>query len=221
MIGRPDLPTGEFLLEEHDFSPELTAACPDWQNTIVKFVRTFAAPVAVNPEVTGSCEDPTALSTQTIYTVPTPRIQEHLPWLIEVYKTEILSLGRAAVGSELIAAKKPNNRMNINLQPSGGGYDGHVDFNGLSALLYFTGGSELRIARSTDACRVATINENYVSVQPEPGKLTIFNGRYPHYVTAPNPGQAYRVAAAMNFYTPDYPESMRPQDVANYSEGLV
>jgi hypothetical protein len=232
MIGSPDYPAGEFHIERHDFSHQVDARI---QRRIVDAVRDLAVSVNVDPNITGSCEDPRNLSTRKIFTVPTEIIHTHEAFqpLVELYRGPIFYLARQAYRGNLLLAESPKNYMNINIQyghPVEGrevdGYDAHADLNALSALWYAIEGEddfdpgELVMALNPYAMGVQAIDEDCILVQPRSGEFVIANGRFPHYVR-PSRGEGYRVAAAMNYYSAEYPETMRPDDVAGYSEGAL
>jgi hypothetical protein len=227
MVGDPNLPVGEFFVG----LMEVPGFFEGWHNnsleSLVQFAIDHAVAQPVDAGIVGSVEDPEHPSTREIYTVPTGLIRIELPWLDDMYERFFVTLAQVASGDEsLVGASKPENRMNINIQypPSSpeevaDGYDGHVDFNAMSAIAYVGGGSgELRVARNPEAQSIADIDADHAAVEPETGKIVIFNGRYPHYVRPTEYGQPPRVAVAMNFYNPEYPESIRPQAVADYSQ---
>lgn len=143
MIGNPNIPVGKFYLEEHDLSRELIETMP----SMIEAAREQAVSVDVDPNLTGSCEDPDNLSTRRIYTVPTEIIYRdpRFRGIDTLYHTRILELGRLGC-PDLVPALRRENRMNVNIQfgedaavinnKNADGYDAHADFNGQAAVLY-------------------------------------------------------------------------------------
>ncbi|WP_353895552.1 2OG-Fe(II) oxygenase [Glycomyces tritici] len=104
-------------------------------------------------------------------------------------------------------------------------YEAHVDSNPLQGLLYVTdhppgAGGELVVAQCYDASGITQIEENSAQIYPKAGYLVLFDARkHAHYVRSLRSSDAVRVVAAMNFYTPDSPESSRPTDLTKHLFG--
>ena len=104
-------------------------------------------------------------------------------------------------------------------------YEAHVDSNPVEVLLYVTDhpygtGGELVVSPNIDAVGISEIDNDCEIIYPESGKLLVFDFRtFPHYVR-PLKSDEYRVAVAMNYYTEECTEEMRPPDLDQHLYGF-
>ncbi len=94
-------------------------------------------------------------------------------------------------------------------------FECHVDSNPVTGLLFFTdhpaGGGEFVVGRDTSAVGVEALERDRTFITPRAEDPVFFDGKtYPHYARALVSESDMRVAAVMNFYTRQYPESTRP-----------
>jgi len=143
-------------------------------------------------------------------------VQQDLPWLYKLYRTDFLDLARAVHGEDVAAAVDDRYGVVLNVQRgSTMRFECHIDSNPLTGLLFFTdhpaGGGELVVAHDQDAVGVDAVEQNGSVIRPQAGHLIFFDGhRHPHYARVLRPGSDVRVVAVMNFYTEAHPESERP-----------
>jgi len=143
-------------------------------------------------------------------------VQQGLPWLYKLYRTDFLDLARKVRGQDVTAAVDDRYGVVLNVQEgSTMRFECHIDSNPLTGLLFCTdhpaGGGELVVAHDEDAVGVAAVEQNSSAIRPQAGHLIFFDGnRHPHYARVLRSPSDVRVVAVMNFYTGSHPESHRP-----------
>jgi hypothetical protein len=144
------------------------------------------------------------------------QVQQRLPWLYKLYRKYFLELA-SQTRRELVEAAL-DDRYGVVLNVQRGTrmrFECHVDSNPVTGLLFFTdhpaGGGELVVGHDKSAVGVEALERDCTLITPRAGELVFFDGKtYPHYARALVSESDMRVAAAMNFYTRQYPESTRP-----------
>jgi hypothetical protein len=196
---------------------------PGWQEALVDVAKNFATARVLRPPHRTSREDST-VSALPVHGVSGHVVQRELPWLIDLYVGMFKEIGERIRGEKLITAADPRYAVVLNVQYPGERYECHVDTNPVESLLYATShprgtGGELAVARSVDVYSRERIDEDCHELYPMEGDLVFFDGRrHSHYVRSLVTGEI-RVAAAMNYYTDDVPESTRPDDLDEYLYG--
>jgi hypothetical protein len=153
------------------------------------------------------------------------QVQERLPWLVELYRGDFLTLACQAWGEPLTAAADGRYGVVLNVQLGNVmRFECHVDSNPVTGLLFCTdhpaGGGELVVGHDPDAVGIAALEGNGSVIRPQAGQLIIFDGKtYPHYARTLRAQHDTRVAAVMNFYTAACPESTRPQELNRHLFG--
>jgi 2OG-Fe(II) oxygenase superfamily len=145
------------------------------------------------------------------------KILQDIPKLHNLYETQFLDLAAAATGEKVVVANNKIYGINLNIQVgSEMRYECHVDSNPVQGMLYITDhasgeGGELIVANQVNAKSIEDVDQDCIRINPKRGLLIFFDGRnHSHYVSALTRSSSIRVAAAMNFYTADFPESDRP-----------
>jgi len=148
-------------------------------------------------------------------------VEEHLPWLCKLYRTDFVELAAEAWGEPIETARDDRYGVVLNVQRGTAmRFECHVDSNPVTGLLFFTdhpdGGGELVVSHDPDAVGVEVLERNVLerkgtAIRPQAGQLIFFDGKtYPHYARALSGESGMRVVAVMNFYTESCPESTRP-----------
>jgi hypothetical protein len=155
-------------------------------------------------------------------------VQQRLPWLYKLYRSDFLELAAEAWGESIDAALDDRYGVVLNVQRGKTmRFECHVDSNPVTGLLFLTdhpaGGGELVVGHNPAACGVAALEQDGTAIQPRAGHLIFFDGKtYPHYARAlsDEAGESdLRVAAIMNFYTRSCPESTRPPELNRHLFG--
>lgn len=153
------------------------------------------------------------------------RVQDVLPWLYHLYRTDFLELARLAWAKEPVIPAR-DDRYGIVLNVQRGTtmrFECHVDSNPLTGLLFCTdhlAGGELVFAHGKDATDVGAVERACSVIQPRAGQLIFFDGRdYAHYARPLMSGSDMRVVAVMNYYTESCPESTRPRELNRHRFG--
>ncbi len=140
-------------------------------------------------------------------------IRQHLPWLDDLYRSDLLALAAAAAGSPLVASNSINSGINLNvLDGPGGRYELHTDSNPVTGLLFVTthqpgDGGQLMFTR----------NGQERAIAPRAGTFITFDARTVPHKVAPLSIQTTRISAPMNFYLDEMSE--RPNDLDDYLYG--
>jgi hypothetical protein len=144
------------------------------------------------------------------------QVQERLPWLYKLYRSDFLELARKTCGESVEAAFDDRYGVVMNVQRgSVMRFECHVDSNPLTGLLFCTdhpaGGGELVFGNDSGAADMAAVERDRSVIRPHAGHLIFFDGRrHPHYARPLTSESDVRVVAVMNFYTQSCPESTRP-----------
>jgi 2OG-Fe(II) oxygenase superfamily len=144
------------------------------------------------------------------------QVQERLPWLYKLYRSDFLELARKTCGESVEAAFDDRYGVVMNVQRgSAMRFECHVDSNPLTGLLFCTdhpaGGGELVFGNDSGAADMAAVERDRSVIRPHAGHLIFFDGRrHPHYARPLTSESDVRVVAVMNFYTQSCPESTRP-----------
>ena len=153
------------------------------------------------------------------------KVQQRLPWLYKLYRSEFLELAAQARAEPIKAAFDDRYGVVLNVQRGTTmRFECHVDSNPVTGLLFFTdhvtGGGELVVGHETAAVGVEAVEKDCTVIQPQAGQLIIFDGKtYPHYARHLLSESDERVVAVMNFYTESCPESTRPRELNRHLFG--
>jgi hypothetical protein len=185
----------------------------DWQNDVVDVA--FDADFRDFPRTPVMSREAPEVAYITRGRVRADVVQERLPWLYKLYRTEFLELAAIAWDEPIAAAF--DDRYGVVLDVQRGNMmrsECCVDSNPVTGVLFFTDhptGGELVVSHDPDAIGVAGLERDCTAIRPESGQLIFYNGRtYPHYARSLLSESEMRVVAVMNFYTGSLPESTRP-----------
>jgi hypothetical protein len=147
-------------------------------------------------------------------------IRTDAPWLFALYAGPFRDLAEAYGRRPVYCATEDLYAINLNIQWGPGmRYECHVDSNPVQGMLYVTShgdgdGGELLVANAPGAASVEDVDRDHTVIRPEAGQLALFDARkHAHYVR-PVRQSRVRLGVAMNFYTDDSPEGMRPPDLS-------
>jgi len=147
-------------------------------------------------------------------------VRQELPWLYHCYRGIFKELAQRMCIDELLAAQCDRYGVMLNVvRGNQMRYVCHVDSNPLAGLLYVTDhapgtGGELVVANNPASRSTADVDRDCTIIHPVSGRLLFFDGRsHPHYVRPLEESNATRVAVAMNFYTRNCPETVRPAEL--------
>ncbi|SRR6266851_3687110 len=152
-------------------------------------------------------------------------VQQTLPWLYKLYRSDFLELVARARAETVGPALDDRYGIVLNVQRgSRMRFECHVDSNPVTGLLFFTdhpaGGGEFVVGHDTEAIGVETLERNCTVISAQAGHLIVFDGKtYPHYARALRSEQDVRVVAVMNFYTGSCLESTRPRELNRHLFG--
>ena len=198
----------------------------DWSAELIGFARSALKRTPIIPRSATSREADRDSIIQAAV-VDGKRIKDGANWLYKMYRSEFLHLAAQATKQKLVCANNDLYGVNLNVQMGVDmRYECHVDSNPVQGMLYITThnestGGELIVGNSEKDKSVEEVLHNCVKIQPKRGLLVFFDARkHSHFVTALKAVDGIRVAAAMNFYTSDCPESRRPADLSSHL-GLV
>ena len=153
------------------------------------------------------------------------QVQQRLPWLYKLYRSDFLELAAQARTESIKAAFDDRYGVVLNVQRGNKTrFECHVDSNPVTGLLFFTdhpaGGGELVVGHDSGAAGVEALEKDGSVIRPQAGQLIFFDGKtYPHYARALQDEADMRVVAVMNFYTEYCPESTRPTDLNRHLFG--
>jgi hypothetical protein len=152
------------------------------------------------------------------------KVQQCLPWLYKLYRSDFLELAAQACGEPIKAAFDDRYGVVLNVQQgSTMRFECHVDSNPVTGLLFFTGhrgGGELVIGHDPAAVGIEAVERDCTAIAPQAGQLIFFDGKtYPHYARPLASDSDVRVVAVMNFYTESCPESTRPRELNRHLFG--
>ena len=204
----------EFCWTTFDLTGLLGRNWPNWQQEIASIadgadVRDFPPTPILTREAKG-------VSSIRRGRVEGGHVQDTLPWLYELYRTDFCELAKLAWADESVEPAG-DDRYGVVLNVQRGTkmrFECHVDSNPLAGLLFCTDhqeGGELAFAHDKNAASVEAVDQDCSVIRPHAGQLIFFNGRdYPHYARALTSETDTRIVAAMNYYTKSCPESTRP-----------
>jgi hypothetical protein len=154
------------------------------------------------------------------------QVASKLPWLPVLYRGIFRKLGLQAIGADVYAAADERSGPGLTVQRGPAmRFECHVDSNPVTGLLFCTdhgpgAGGELVFAHDESARSLTEIERSCSVLRPQAGHLIFFEGRrYPHYVRPLRADDEIRVAAVMNYYTDEYPESSRPRELNRHLYG--
>jgi hypothetical protein len=152
-------------------------------------------------------------------------VQQRLPWLYKLYRSDFLDLAAQAWREPIKAAYDDRYGIVLNVQRGNTmRFECHVDSNPVTGLLFFTdhpaGGGELVVGHDPDAVSIEALEKDGSVIRPQTGQLIFFDGKtHPHYARALRSEADKRVVAVMNFYTESCPESTRPSELNRHLFG--
>ena len=152
-------------------------------------------------------------------------VQQRLPWLYKLYRSDFLDLANQAHAESIKAAFDDRYGVVLNVQRGDGmRFECHVDSNPLTGLLFLTdhpaGGGELVVGLDPVAVGIEAVERDCTIIEAQSGQLIFFDGKtHPHYARALLSGSDMRIAAVMNFYTESSPESTRPSGLNRHLFG--
>jgi len=153
------------------------------------------------------------------------KVQQRLPWLYKLYRSDFIELASQAQGETVKAAFDDRYGIVLNVQRgSTMRFECHVDSNPVTGLLFFTdhpaGGGELVVGHDPDAVSIEALESHGSVIRPHAGQLIFFDGKtHPHYARTLKSELDVRVVAVMNFYTDSCPESTRPSELNRHLFG--
>jgi hypothetical protein len=153
------------------------------------------------------------------------RVQQQLPWLYKLYRSEFLELAMRTHAEPVEPALDDRYGVVLNVQQGNSmRFECHVDSNPLTGLLFLTdhpaGGGELVVGHDPAAVGVEALEQDGSVIRPHAGQLIFFDGKtYPHYARVLRSASDVRVVAVMNFYTEPCPESTRPPELNRHLFG--
>lgn len=153
------------------------------------------------------------------------RVQQRLPWLYKLYRSEFLELAMRTRAELVEPALDDRYGVVLNVQQGESmRFECHVDSNPLTGLLFLTdhpaGGGELVVGHDPAAVGVKALEQDGSVIRPHAGQLIFFDGKtYPHYARVLRSASDVRVVAVMNFYTESCPESTRPAELNRHLFG--
>jgi hypothetical protein len=153
------------------------------------------------------------------------QVQQRLPWLYKLYRSEFFDLACQAWGEPIEPALDDRYGVVLNvLRGNTMRFECHVDSNPVTGLLFFTshpvGGGELVIGHDPAGVGIEELERDGTAVTPRAGQLIFFDGKtYPHYARPLVAESDIRVVAVMNFYTKSCPESTRPRGLNHHLFG--
>jgi 2OG-Fe(II) oxygenase superfamily len=152
------------------------------------------------------------------------KVQQCLPWLYKLYRSDFLDLAVQAWGEPINAAFDDRYGVVLNVQRGRTmRFECHVDSNPVTGLLFFSdhhAGGELVVGHDSRAFGIEAVEKDCTAIQPQAGQLIFFDGKtYPHYARPVLAESDVRVVAVMNFYTESCPESTRPPELNRHLWG--
>ena len=144
------------------------------------------------------------------------KVQQKLPWLYKLYRSDFLELATEAREEPIKPAFDDRYGVVLNVQRGTAmRFECHVDSNPVTGIMFFTdhpaGGGELVVAHDPGAVGIEAVERDCSVIRPQAGQLIFFDGKtYPHYARALLSESDMRVVAVMNFYTESCPETTRP-----------
>ncbi len=202
---------------------DLTSRLPaDWQRDI--FETAADADVREFPRTPILSREATDVSHILRGRVHAGRVQDVLPWLYQLYRTDFLDLANDAWNEPVTSARDDRYGIVLNVQRGTAmRFECHVDSNPVTGLLFCTdhrAGGELVFANDPAAADVGAVERDCSVIRPHAGHLIFFDGRdYPHYARPLVSESDTRIIAVMNYYTETCPESTRPPELNRHRFG--
>ncbi len=191
----------------------------DWQEQVIFTTQRNYFEKNLHPTSVTSREGKSVKEIR-VATVKGSDIRSQLPWIKTLYMNDFAELGKKIINKKIHLAEDERYAYNLNYQYGiKMRYECHVDSNPLEGLLYCTdhpegAGGELVIGLNKNASSIEEVNENCVRIFPKAGHLVFFDAReFPHYVSPLTNPDSFRIVVAMNYYTEECTESMRPSDL--------
>jgi hypothetical protein len=153
------------------------------------------------------------------------QVQQGLPWLYKLYRSDFLELAAEARGERIAPAIDDRYGIVLNVQRGTAmRFECHVDSNPVTGLLFCTshpsGGGELVFGHDDSAADIESVEQDCTVIRPQAGQLIFFEGKnYPHYARPLLSDSEVRVVAVMNFYTESCQESTRPAELNRHLFG--
>jgi hypothetical protein len=153
------------------------------------------------------------------------QVQQGLPWLYKLYRSDFLELAAEARGEGIAPAIDDRYGIVLNVQRGKAmRFECHVDSNPVTGLLFCTshpaGGGELVFGHDDSAADIESVEQDCTVIRPQAGQLIFFEGKnHPHYARPLLSDSQVRVVAVMNFYTESCPESTRPAELNRHLFG--
>ena len=196
-----------------------------WQSEIQDVARTYGS------KHTLISQHSTSRESRSDFELPTGSLgglalRERLPWLRSLYENEFRVLADQVVRESTAIMSDPRFGVVLNIQSDGDRYENHVDTNPLEGLLYCSShpegdGGELVISNRGDVHSIEEVDADASVIYPVAGHLVFFDARFnSHYVRPLRDASHTRIVAAMNYYTPQFPEEVvRPSDLNRHLTG--
>jgi 2OG-Fe(II) oxygenase superfamily len=212
-------PSSRFVWHSFDFRSDLPAA---WQSGIVDFVGRYADDRVITPVSVTSRERSASIALP-VHFIGGAAASRRFRWLRDMYYGAFREAVQLVSSERVIPARSLDVGINLNMQCGNDErYECHVDACPLTAILYATDhpigtGGDLMVANRGDVRGREKVDANATRVHPVAGQLIVFDARlYTHYVAPLTDAGGVRIAIAMSYYTPSYPEEMRPADLDSH-----
>ncbi len=212
-----------FVLHSFDVKSVLPVG---WEHQVAQIVCDKTIFRSLKPTSVTSREDQTKVSYVKVGTVPSEEIARGLSWLTCLYRGLFFELAKA-VSRESVYLAGGTKAVNLNIQTGSMRYESHTDSNPIQGMLYFTthnngDGGELVVANNPNASSKEEVDADCQVFYPQAGQFVLFDARkFPHYVRPLQDKNQWRIAAAMNFYTPSCSEKQRPADLNEHLYGRM
>lgn len=178
----------------------------NWQQQVLGVAERYARFAELRGGTSTSLEP--AGTTITYRLLDGEAVARHLPWLNQLYRSELAALATKVSGRAMSVSSAVISGVNVNvLEGTRTRYERHVDSNPLTGLLFCTShavgeGGEL----------VFTANRKELRIQPMAGTFLLFDARRsPHHVM-PLRHDGLRISAPMNYFYEDERQA-RPDDL--------
>jgi 2OG-Fe(II) oxygenase superfamily len=178
----------------------------DWQEQVLTVSAEYARVAELRGGASTSREP--AGTTITYRLLDGDGVARKLPWLDQLYRTELVKLATKVVGRAMVVSASVINGVNLNvLEGAGSRYEWHVDSNPLTGLLFCTThaggeGGEL----------VFSAQDEKLTIQSKAGTFLLFDARRSPHCVRPLHRSGLRISAPMNFFYADE-EQLRPSDL--------
>ena len=212
-------PSSRFVWHSFDLRSELPSA---WQDGIMDFVGRHADNRVITPVSVTSRERSASIALP-VHFIGGAAASRRFPWLRDMYYGSFREAVQLVSSERVLPARNVDIGINLNMQCGNDErYECHVDACPLTAILYATDhpigtGGDLVVANRGDVQGREEVEANATRVHPVAGQLIVFDARhYTHYVAPLMDADGIRIAIAMSYYTPSYPEELRPVDLDSH-----